>query len=153
MTQVEGNAQRVDRQIAFSAKLNWVEKKKGKLCADDVDSNLVVATPAAFGGEGHDWSPEHLFLGSIVSCYMSTLIVFADKLRFQFEKLECEATGIVEWVNGCYQFTILELHPCVWIDQKWEGRANIALEKTEKHCLISHSIKCRVEYFSKIVVI
>ena len=153
MKQAENASQKIEKELNFAVQLNWLEKSKGVLSADDVDNSLIVATPSAFGGEGHDWSPEHMFLGSISSCYMSTFMVFAKKLQMVVEKLECETTGVVAFVNGSYQFTNIEVYPRICVNQKWEEKANIAMNKTQNHCLISHSIKCPVEYYGKVIFI
>jgi len=58
------------KQFFFEVQLNWLEGKRGILSAKDTPGTIHVATPLEFGGEGKPWTPEHLFLSSISSCFM-----------------------------------------------------------------------------------
>lgn len=70
---------KTDKQFLFEVKLNWQEKNRGILSAVDADGTIDVATPPEFGGEGNPWSPEHLFLSAVSSCFMTTYLAFAKK--------------------------------------------------------------------------
>jgi peroxiredoxin-like protein len=138
---------KTDRQFLFEVKLNWQEKNKGFLSAADAEGTIDVATPPEFGGEGKSWSPEHLFLSSISSCFMTTYLAFAKKLHFNISALECNSIGQIEIVNGKYKFTIINVYPIITIaDESLREKANSALEKTHKYCLISNSINAAIFY-------
>ena len=74
-----------------------------------------MAIPPKFGGDGKEWSREHLFLGSISSCYMTIYLVFAKKMDFEITHFECNAIGQIELVDGKYKFTHVNLYPKVYI--------------------------------------
>lgn len=80
MTDIQPLLSKKDKQISFQVELNWLSKQKGILSAKDVSVTMHVATPVTFGGEGKEWSPEHLFLGSISSCFMTTYLAFAKQV-------------------------------------------------------------------------
>src|SRR5437762_8930095 len=101
--------------VYFTTQLNWIGNKKGILRAGDAQSLIHVATPAQFGGEGNEWSPEEMFLGSISSCFMTTFLFLARKHDLAVSHFECAAHGQIELVKGKYEFTEVELYPKVHI--------------------------------------
>ena len=72
------------KQYLFEVQLNWLTGTRGVLSAMDAEGTVRVGTPPEFGGSGKPWSPEHLFLSSVSSCFMSTYIVFAKKISGNF---------------------------------------------------------------------
>jgi peroxiredoxin-like protein len=144
---------KTDKQFLFEVKLNWQEKNKAVLSAVDADGTIDVATPPEFGGEGKPWSPEHLFISAISSCFMTTYLAFAKKLQFQIADFECNTIGQIEIVNSKYKFTLINLYPKIYVaDEALKEKANAALEKTHKYCLISNSINAAIFYHSEIKV-
>jgi peroxiredoxin-like protein len=144
---------KTDKQFLFEVKLNWKEKNKGILSASDADGTIDVAMPPEFGGEGKAWSPEHLFLSSISSCFMTTYLAFAKKLQFNISAFECNTIGQIEIVDGKYMFTLIHVYPKISVaDETLKEKANAALEKTHKYCLISNSINAAIFYHPQIKV-
>jgi organic hydroperoxide reductase OsmC/OhrA len=144
---------KTDKHFSFEVNLNWLNDTRGILSANDAKGTVHVATPPEFGGAGRPWTPEHLFLGSICSCFMTTYLAFAKKLRFSFSNFECGIIGQVEIVNGKYKFTNIDLYPKVFInDEALREKANLAMEKTHKHCLVSNSINAVVYYHSQVLL-
>ncbi len=142
-----------DKQFMFEVKLDWITKKRGILSARDADGILHVATPSVFGGEGKPWTPEHLFLSSISSCYMTTFLAFAEKLHFVIARFECSIIGQISLMEGNYRFTAIDLFPKIYIaDESLREKAVKALEKTQQYCIISNSMTAPVFYHSAIHV-
>lgn len=142
-----------DRQFSFDVQLNWLNGKRGILSARDVAGAIQVATPPAFGGEGKCWSPEHLFLSSISSCYMSTFLAFAERLHLKIEKMDCEAIGQIQIIGGRYKFSEINLYPRIVInDEAMRELFNTAIEKTHRYCLITNSVDALVYYHPEILV-
>jgi peroxiredoxin-like protein len=142
-----------DLKFVFEVKLNWLHRSLGVLHARDIDGTIHVATPREFGGEGNEWSPEHLFLSSISSCFMTTFLMFSKKMEVNFTRFECNAVGQVGLVDGKYQFTQIVVFPKVFIPgESMRQTTEKALEKTEKYCLISNSIKAEVDFMTEVVV-
>jgi peroxiredoxin-like protein len=152
MTYIQANIKKSDKQFLFETNLNWITKKKGLMSAREVKGSLHVSTPVSFGGEGKDWSPEHLFLGSVSSCLMTTFLSFADKLNFKISRFECESIGQVHLVDGHYEFTNINLYPKIFIqDESIRDKAVQALQKAQKNCLITNSIRSAIIYHSEII--
>ncbi len=142
-----------EKHFLFEVQLNWLNETEGVLTATDVGGPIHVATPSAFGGVGKQWTAEHFFLSSIGSCFMSTYLAFAKKSGFQISHFECNTIGQIEIVNGKYKFTNINLFPKIYIDNEaYREKANLALEKTHKYCLITNSVNADVFYHSEILL-
>ncbi len=143
-----------DKKFLFEADLNWIEKKKGLLSATNVTGTIHVATPPAFGGEGNNWTPEHLFLGSISSCFMSTFLAFAEKMDLSVSHFACPVIGQVTIQEGKYKFLTIDLYPRIIIaDESLRDKAVTALEKTHQYCIISNSVNAEVIYHSEVLIL
>lgn len=144
---------KTDKRFLFEVQLNWLTGNRGIISAKDAEGTLHVATPPKFGGEGKPWSPEHLFLGSISSCFMTTYLAFTKKLGFDISNLECSAIGQIRIVEGKYKFTNIDLYPKVYIAaESLREKAMRALEKTHKFCLVSNSVNVEIIYHSEILL-
>jgi organic hydroperoxide reductase OsmC/OhrA len=97
----------------FKVHLNWEGDHKGMLHADHVTERISVATPPPFeGGIPDMWSPEHLFLSSISSCFMTTFLAIAQKKRITIQHFDCMVTGhITKDDTGHLSFTTINLYP------------------------------------------
>jgi peroxiredoxin-like protein len=143
---------KLDKQFFFEVRLNWLANTRGILSAKDAEGTVHVATAPEFGGSGKPWTPEHLFLSSVSSCFMSTYLAFAKKLKFEISHLSCDAIGQIEIVNGRYKFTHINVYPKVFISgEELREKAETAMEKAHKYCLISNSINADIFYHSEIL--
>ncbi len=97
----------------YEVDLTWTNDRKGTISSPVLNSSIEVATPPEFPkGIPGIWSPEHLLVAAVNSCYMTTVL----------------------------------LKPVLVItDEHQAERAMRVLEKTEKACLISNSIKSTVK--------
>lgn len=152
MTNTKSISEKTDTKFDFDIRLNWLERKRGILSSNDVKDTVRVSLPHQFGGAGDEWSPEHLFLGSLASCFMTTLFVLADKMELEISHYECQTFGQIEIVGGRYEFTTINIYPKISIpNEAFREKANIALEKAQKYCLISNSITAQVIYHGQII--
>ena len=107
---------------------------------------IEVATPPQFP-KGMDgiWSPEHLFTAAVASCFMTTFLSVAENSKLDFKSFRCDSKGKLESVDGKLAMTEVELFPTVALyDRKDDELAQRVMNKTERSCLISNSIKTRV---------
>lgn len=142
-----------DTQYFFEVKLDWLVKNRGILHVPGISEVLHVAAPPEFGGDGKNWSPEHLFLSAVSSCYMSTFLVFAGKMGFGITHLACNAIGQVEIEEGKYKFTHINLYPSVFIaDESLRNKATRAMEKTQAYCLVGNSVNATLIYHNELLV-
>ena len=146
-------AGKIDKQFLFEVQLNWLSDTRGILSAKDANGTVYVATPPEFGGEEKSWTPEHLFLSSISSCYMTTYLAFVKKLGFEISHFDCNAIGQIEIIEGKYKFTNINLFLKVFITgEELREKAKIAMEKTNKYCLITNSVNAAIFYHSEILI-
>ncbi len=144
-------AQQSENTNLFQASVIWLNGKKGMITSSEVNGTIHVETAAVFGGKGKSWSPEHLFLSSLSSCFMSTFLGCAEKLMLSIDGLSCRVSGVVEVVNGRLSFTRIDMYPDIYIERaENEKIAQLALKQTHKQCLISNSISSEINYHSTI---
>ena len=137
----------------FEVELNLTGDTSGTLSSTDAEGTVAVATPPEFGGTGKPWTPEHLFLGAISGCFMTTLISFSRKFGFTMSHFACHAIGQIEIIEGRYKFTKVDLYPRITIpDAGLKEKAALAVEKTHKYCLISNSVNAAIYYHTEIIV-
>ena len=140
-------------QYFFEVDLNWLKGREGIITANDVKDTIYVATPPEFqGGVPDKWSPEHLFLGALCSCFMTTFLAFADKQKIVPSHFKCSAIGRIQLVEGHLEFTGIDLYPKIYLpDMEDHAAFSEVLKKTHQHCIIAHSIKAPVIYHEEIL--
>lgn len=116
--------------------------------AGDVDTTserldpMHVASPAQFDGPGDRWSPETMLVGAVADCLILTFRSIARAAKLDWVSLECDAIGTLDRVNGLAQFTRYDVTATLVVpDRSTVATARAALEKAERHCLISNSLK------------
>ena len=141
-----------NKSFLFEVRLDWLTGDKGILTSNEVKDTIRVAMPEAFGGESNQWSPEHLFIASVSSCFMVTYLSFAKKMGFNISHFESHATGQIKIIDGHYQFTDIDVYPKIFIeDEVPVEKALEALKKTEKYCIVSNSVKSHINYHGEIL--
>ena len=152
MSNIQYSNEKKAKQFLFGVAFNWLDGKKGVMTANDVKGALHVATPRAFGGEGADWSPEHLLLGAISSCYMSTYLSFSSKAGIAISHLECDAKGQIALADGKYKFMRIDVFPKIYITAAtMQEKANQAMLLTQQYCLVANSIDAEIVYHGEVL--
>ncbi|RPJ62211.1 MAG: OsmC family peroxiredoxin [Acidobacteria bacterium] len=123
----------------------WTGEKKGEVSGLKLPS-LQVATPPDFGGHEGFWSPEQCFVAAVNACVMSTFLAIAQLSKLPFESYEAEASGKLDKPEGqVMQFTEITIRAKLVVTHSKDlERAGRLLEKAEKQCLVSNSIKAAV---------
>lgn len=127
--------------------LKWKERRLGEIYSPELENSIEVATPPNFN-KGIDgvWSPEHLFTAAITSCYMTTFLAIAENSKLEFENFTCNSTGKLEMIEGKFLMTEVKLFPVLTITNESDReKAMRILVKSEQACLISNSVKAKVE--------
>lgn len=113
---------------------------------------LRSAPPLDFDGPGDAWSPEHLLLAAVETCFLFTLRAVAQASRLEFASLELSATGTVDRKDGVTRFTEIVLRPKLALPAGTDReRALRALEKSERTCLVSASLSTPIRLEPEIV--
>ena len=126
----------------YKTEVEWTGERHGDLSAPVLPSLKVDAPPEFKGHEGV-WTPEHLFVASVNSCFMTTFLAIAENSKLEFVSFTADAKGKLEKLAGQgFMMTEITLQPKLVIKNARDAeRASRILEKAEKHCLISNSIK------------
>lgn len=137
----------------YQVDVNWNKDRLGMMCSPELSGSTLndkgcieVATPPEFPkGIAGIWSPEHLFTASVASCIMTTFLAIAENSKLEFSHFSCNAKGKLEKVDKRFVMTEVLVSPTVTlINDQDRDRALRVLDKTERECLISNSIKAKV---------
>lgn len=137
----------------YEVNIRWNRDRKGMMCSPDIffgtgeKGCMEVATPPQFPkGIAGIWSPEHLFTAAVSSCLMTTFLAIAENSKLEFAAFSCASKGKLEQVNGKNLMTEVHLDPEVTVVREEDReRALRVLQKSEAACLISNSIKSKIE--------
>ena len=114
----------------------------GELSAEGMPA-LRTAPPADFDGPGDAWSPEHLLVAAVQSCFLITFRGIARASKVEFTAIDVEAFGTLARVNGTTRFTEIVLRPIVTVrDDSGREQLEQVLQKAKDRCLVSASLAC-----------
>jgi organic hydroperoxide reductase OsmC/OhrA len=76
---------------------------------------------------------------------MTTFAAVAENSKLEIESYSCEGIGILEKVDGAFMISEIELKPVIKIKfEKDKERAERIIQKSEKICLVSNSVKTKI---------
>jgi len=114
------------------------------LCHQGLET-MQSSPPVGFGGPGDAWSPEGLLVAAVADCFILTFRSVARASKLEWLSLEVHAQGKLERIDGVTSFTGFALRATLGIDADVdEVLARAALERAERGCLVSNSIKAPV---------
>ena len=113
----------METHYKYQASASWSFHRRGVVQpGDGIPYTLEFSVPPEFGGEGGNWTPEHLLLGSVASCFVATFRGMAEKSNLEFQTIEVAVEGLIEKREGSLRFTKIVLRPKVLICRE-EDRA------------------------------
>lgn len=132
-------------QYFYETEIEWTGDKDVKLSGGTLPA-IAAGAPPEFKGREGNWSPEHLFVASMNSCYALTLLAIAEFSKVSIASLSCTARGKLEKVQGgSYQITEIVVKPRVVLASANDlARMPRILEKAKENCFISNSIKSAI---------
>jgi len=144
----------MDTAHFYEVRLNWENGRKGLMTSPVLDTPIEVATPPEFPkGVPGVWSPEHLLVAAVDSCLMTTFLAIAENSRLEFENFESQALGKLEKIEGKSLISEILLTPRITIAREVDReKALKVLQKSEAACLISNSVRARIEVRPEIIV-
>jgi organic hydroperoxide reductase OsmC/OhrA len=130
----------------YEAEIEWTGDKDLRLSSAKLPAVAAGAPPEFKGREGN-WSPEHLFVASMNSCYALTLLAIAEFSKVSLVSLSSTARGKLEKVQGGgYQITEIVVKPRVVLASADDlARIPRILEKAKENCFVSNSIKSAIK--------
>lgn len=129
----------------YETEIDWQGAKELQLNADKLPT-IGAGAPPEFGGGSRNWSPEHLFVASLNSCYVLTLLAIAEFSKIALVSLSSSAKGKLEKLQaGGFQITEVVVKPRVVLKSASDlARMPRILEKAKENCFVSNSIKSKV---------
>lgn len=131
----------------YSYRVNavWTSGRRGTVQADSGVKALDFSAPPEFQGEPGLWTPEHLFVAAVASCFITTFRAIADLSKFKPASLEISVQGTIDKSDGGYGFTYVVLKPHLTVERDADRERGVRLlEKTERACLVSRSLKSEI---------
>lgn len=137
----------------YEVEVEWASERRGILRALNLPS-VQVDAPPEFKGHAGNWTPEHLFVASVNTCFMTTFSVIAENSKLEVVSFRSTAIGKLDKVEGAgYQITEITIKPQLILRSSQDlGRAGRILEKADKNCFVSNSIKSAVKVEPQIYV-
>jgi organic hydroperoxide reductase OsmC/OhrA len=112
---------------------------------------LTSAAPAQFGGAGGRWSPETLLVAAVADCFALTFRAVAIASKVSWTTLTCDVNGTLDRVDRVAQFTRFDIRARLSVPPGTdESLARRALEKAERGCLITNSLKAVVQFQAEV---
>ena len=141
------------KKFIYKVDLKWAEARKGVVTSGG-KPEIEVATPPEFKGHPGFWTPEDLFVAAVNACFMSTFLYYAEKRQLIFSAFNASAEGILEDVDGEFIISTVNITAYVKIGVAGEiEKAKTIMEAAKQNCLVSNSIKSKVNLDSKIEVV
>jgi len=130
----------------YETQVEWKKEKEGQIGGPSLPA-VPVGVPPEFKGREGVWSPEHLFVASLNTCYMLTFLAVAENSKVPLVSFSSTAKGKLEKVPGSnYQITEIVVKPRVVIASANDlGRMPRILEKAKENCFVSNSIKSAIK--------
>jgi peroxiredoxin-like protein len=132
-------------EFRYSVTAQWTGGRSGEVTTHATEDTIQFSAPPEFKGEPGVWTPEHMLLSAVASCFVATFRAIAEASKFAYDALEVDAIGVLhKWPDG-YRFVSITLRPrLVFKDQFAKDRALKLLEKTQQNCIVSKAIACLV---------
>ena len=130
----------------YETEIEWKGEKDLKLSSAKLPA-IAAGAPPEFKGREGNWSPEHLFVASLNSCYSLALLAIAEFSKVSLVSLSSTAKGKLEKVQGSsYQVTEIVVKPRIVIASANDlTRMPRILEKAKENCFVSNSIKSAIK--------
>lgn len=143
----------MDTCYRYQAHAHWTMHKRGIVEGQGIPRTINFAAPPEFGGEPGMWTPEHLLLGAVATCYVATFRAIAERSKLSVAGMEVDVDGKLEKDEGGFHFSEINISPAILVERKEDlDRAQRLSEKAERACLISRSLSSKIAMRAKIEV-
>ena len=116
-------------------------------------ASIETSSPPQFGGPEDLWSPETMLVASVANCLILTFRAVARASKIDWVSLECDVDGTLEKVERVTQFTNFIVKARLVVPPGTnEAKAMKMLEKSERVCLITNSMKADSHLEAEVIV-
>jgi len=132
------------KQFKYECDVSWENDRNGHLHAPNFPS-IAITAPPEFKGRSDAWTPEHFFVAAVNACYWLTYVGIAEKKGLKLLGFACRGEGFLEFREGGYAFSKIELFPQIEIASELDlSLATEIAANAEKGCLVARSVSCDV---------
>jgi len=129
----------------YRSEATWTSNRRGIVEAEDIPRTINFSAPLEFQGEPGLWTPEHLLVSAVATCYLTTFRAIAEISHFQMESLQVATEGILEKLEGGLRFTQIIIRPVLTVANEDDRERGLRLlEKAERACLVTRSLNSQV---------
>lgn len=131
----------------YEVNVQWKQERIGELSSPVLEKSIECATPPEFpNGVPNIWSPEHLFVAAINSCYMATFLAIAYNFKIEIEDFSCKTIAKLEMIDRKYLITQAEMFPVIKLSnaEKDIEKTQRIVEKAKAGCLVTNSMKTEI---------
>lgn len=131
--------------LYYESEIEWTGRRDLRLRSSNLPA-IAGGAPPEFNGREANWSPEHLLVAALNSCYLLTLIAIAEFSKVAVVSLSSSATGKLEKIpGGSYHISEIVVRPRVLLESAADlSRMPRILEKAKENCFISNSLKSAI---------
>ena len=144
----------MEQKHNYTVNAHWSGAKTGLVTPGEAKLPIFFDAPPEFGGQAGHWTPEHMLMAAVASCYVATFSAIAQMSKLEFRDLELSVEGMMEMQPDGWRFTRIVVHPTLWLthfpDQE---RALRLLQKAECGCLIARSLVAKTELQPAIYIV
>lgn len=135
-----------ESSFLYRTEVTWLFGRNGRLHTANLPA-FCVSAPPEFQGDSRLWTPEHLYIASVNACFLITFAAIATGSKLDIASFSVSAEGKLEKVaGGDFQITEIVLKPRLVVRAARDlDRASRIMEKAEKSCFITNSIKTVVK--------
>ena len=138
--------------MQYKVSTSWKYEKLGIIKSSVLDNSIEVTTSPEFtGGIAGIWTPEHLLIGAISSCFMTAFLAIAEKMRLKFSHFNCDTVLLIENSDGKLSVPQITIHPIVTINNdKMSSKGLKVLDITAKTFIINTMLKTKINFIPQI---
>jgi uncharacterized OsmC-like protein len=131
------------KEMKFSSTATWTKDKLGNFRTTEFSDSLPFSCPSVLGGISTP-SPEDLFLTSIATCTVTTLLHMCDRMHTTPNSLQVIVRGSIRLIDDTnYHFEAINCEIDVSGEEFLLERA---CELIPKYCVVSNAIKTEIIY-------
>jgi peroxiredoxin-like protein len=143
----------VEQTHSYTVNTHWTGKKTGTVTPAETPAPIFFDAPPEFGGEEGHWTPEHLLIAAVASCYVATFSAIAQMSKLEFSELAVSVEGKLTKEADGLRFTAITVRPSLLLaNPADQDRALRLLQKAERGCLIARSLTAKTELAPKIMI-
>lgn len=102
---------------------------------------LLCGNPPEFDGNAEFWSPEHLLLAALQTCYRGTFLALAARPGIKPKSFTTRATGKLEKTAAGIVFTEIRLKVTATVAAEQVEATKELLAKAKKYCIVANQMK------------